>query len=147
MSEQTGPSADDTDRPRPAYKRGLLEKAKEAEEPVTEVDVSKSGHVTRVHAIQEYDGVAYRAQITYDERSDSPPRVKFGRSRWDSEVGVLADWSSLATGSLPGPQNLPAWESLFTVFNSALGLFNREVRGDPRTLDTETERDEEASDV
>lgn len=130
-------------RPRPAYKRELLEEAKDAQTPVTEVDVSENGHTTRVHAIQEYDGVAYRAQITHDDRSDSPPGVQFGKSHWDSDVGVMRDWSSLATGSLSGPQDLPAWESLFTVFNATLGVYNREVRGDVRTDPSTTDNEQD----
>jgi hypothetical protein len=114
----------------PVYKRDLLEDAKDAEEPVTEVEVSDSGRTTRVHAIQECDGVAYRAQITVDEKGESPPSIQFGRTYWDSDAKVMREWLSLATGRLSGPQNLPAWESLFTVFNAALGAFNREVRSD-----------------
>lgn len=123
---------------RPVYKRELLEEAKESQEPVTEVDVSDTGRTTRVHAIQEYDGVAYRAQITVHKGSDSPPGVQFGKCYWDSDVGVMRDWTSLATGRLSGPQDLPSWESLFTVFNSALGLYNREVLDDTRTVRTDT---------
>lgn len=116
--------------PEPIYKRDLLEEAKDAAEPVTEVDVSDNGRTTRVHAIQESDGVAYRAQITSREGSDSPPSVSFGESHWDSDVKTMRKWSSLATGALTGPQNLSRWESLFTVFNAALSEFNREVRND-----------------
>jgi len=115
---------------RPAYKRDLLREAIDTHEPVTEVDTAVDGAVVRVHAIQEYDGVAYRAAIKNDERSDQDPSVSFARSRWNSESYILRDWSSLATGALSGPQHLPAWESLFTVFNAALGVYNREVRND-----------------
>jgi hypothetical protein len=122
---------------RPTYKRELLEEAKDAKTPVTEVNVSQSGHTTRIHAIQEYDGDAYRAQITHDERSDSPPNVQFGKSYSDSDVPVMQDWSSLATGSLPGPRDLQSWKSLFTVFNAALSVYNRQVRDDVRTAGTD----------
>jgi len=113
---------------RPTYKRDLLEKAKDAQEPVTEVEVNDSGSTTRVHAIQEYDGTAYRVMIKQYHGSDSPPDVEFARSRWDSDARVMRDWSPLATGRLGGPQDLPSWESLFTVFNAALGVYNREIR-------------------
>lgn len=112
----------------PIYKRDLLEKAKEAQEPVTEIDVSDKGRTTRVHAIQEYDGVAWRAMIRYHDHSDDPPSVKFAKSYHDSEAKAHREWWSLATGRLSGPQDLPSWESLFTVFNAALGVYNREVR-------------------
>jgi hypothetical protein len=131
--------AEQSTRTRPTYKRELLEEAKDATIPVTEVNVSKSGHTTRVHAIQESDGGAYRAQITHDERSDSPPRVQFEKCYWDSDVAVMQDWSSLATGSLPGPQDLPSWESMFTVFNAALRVYNRQVRDHVRTAGIEQE--------
>jgi hypothetical protein len=124
-------------RTRPTYKRELLEEAKNTKIPVTEVNVSKSGHKTRVHALQDYDGEAYRAQITHDERSDSPPKVQFEKCYWDSDVAVMQDWSSLATGRLSGPQDLPSWESLLTVFNAALRVYNRQVRDDVRTAGTD----------
>jgi hypothetical protein len=122
---------------RPTYKRELLEEAKNAKAPVTEIDVSESGHTTHVHAIHECEGVAYRAQITHDEHSESPPNVQFGKSYYYSDVPVMQDWSSIATGSLPGPQKLPSWESLFTVFNAALSVYNRQVRNDVRTAGTD----------
>jgi hypothetical protein len=124
-------------RTRPSYKRELLEDAKDAEIPVTEVNVNESGNATRVHAIQECDGDAYRVQITYDERVDSPPSVQFGRCYWDADVAVMRDWSSLATGSLAGPYDLASWESLFTVFNAALRVYNRQIRDDVRTAGTD----------
>lgn len=119
-----------TTRKRPSYKRELLERAKGTEEPVTEVDWNDSGRAVRVHAIQEYDGTAYRAQITDYVKFESSPSVKFAKSYWNADVGTLQDWTPLATGSLSGPQDLSSWESLFTVFNSALGVYNREVRMD-----------------
>lgn len=111
----------------PVYKRDLLEEAKDAQEPVTEIETTDDGLTTRVHAIQEYDGTAYRAMIKHYERSDGPPRVQFAKTRWNSDAKVMRDWSDMATGRLSGPQDLPSWESLFTVFNAALGEFNREV--------------------
>jgi len=116
------------EHPEPIYKRELLEKAKEVQEPVTEIEVSDDGRTTRVHAIQEFDGVAWRALIRHYEPSDGQPSVSFAKSYHDSDAKVMRDWSSLATGRLSGPQDLPSWESLFTVFNAALGKFNREVR-------------------
>lgn len=125
-------------RPRPTYKRELLEESKGAQEPVTEVEYSEDGHTLRVHAIQEYDGVAYRAMIRSDARSDSDPTVSLARSRWESDVGQLRDWTALATGRLSGPKDLPAWESLFTVFNAALGAYYDEtVEPEERTIPQE----------
>lgn len=109
----------------PVYKRGLLEKAKSEQTPVTETETSDDGRTTRIHAIQETDGEAYRAMIRCYEPSDSPPTVQFAKSYWDADAKVLRDWSNMATGRLGGPQDLPAWESIFTVFNAALNEFNR----------------------
>lgn len=105
---------------RPTYKRDLLEDAKDTEEPVTEVEITDDERTVRVHAIQEADGVAYRAQIEEYLPSDSDASVSFARSRWNSDAKVFRDWSPLATGALSGPQDLSSWESLFTVFNAAL---------------------------
>jgi hypothetical protein len=124
----------------PIYKRELLEEAKDAQEPVTKVEVSDKGRTTRVHAIQEYDGVAWRVMIRHYSESDDPQSVSFSKSYHDSDVKVMRDWSGMATGRLSGPQDLPSWESMFTVFNAAMHEFNREVRGNIYSRDTDTER-------
>lgn len=117
-----------TQQNRPTYKYDLLQEAKFVQEPVTEVEINNEWEesVIRVHAIQEYNGTAWRCLIE-DGRGDGDPRVSFAKSYWDSDVDVLRDWSRLATGRLSGSQELPAWESLFAVFNAALGEYQREV--------------------
>lgn len=129
----------------PIYKRDLLEKAKDAQEPVTEVEVSDKGRTTRIHAIQEYDGVAWRVLIRQFSESDDPPSVSFCKSYHDSDVKVMRDWSSLATGRLNGPQDLPSWESLFTVFNAALHEYNREFRCNDRVVHPATDHGGEST--
>jgi len=124
-TEQT---AEEIGRQRPSYMRELLEEAKEVQEPVTEIEWTDEDRTVRVHAIQEHDGVAHRVLIKDHRRFDDGPTVSFAVSRWDSKLGVLRDWSKQATGRLGGPKALGAWERYFTVFNAALGVFNREVR-------------------
>ena len=115
----------------PLY-QDLIDEAQESEEPVTVVsEVSDHRHVYR--AAYEVDGTVWRADIdTVDEREkfDSTPSVKFARCYPDSDADIMREWSSLATGRLSGPQKLPAWESLFVVFNAVLGLYTREEGAD-----------------
>lgn len=109
----------------------LIEKARDAEQPVTEVIDEKYAHRTIYRAAQFRDGVVWRADIdTVDDREefDSTPSVKFSKCCPDSDVKVLRDWSPLATGRLSGPQDLPAWEALFTVFNAVLHEYNDKDR-------------------
>jgi hypothetical protein len=108
----------------PVYCRHLVEMATGAQEPVTEVDDTGS----RVHyrAVQERDGKVWFVEITDGEYYDEP-NVAFRRSVPDSEAEILRKWTSLATGRLSGPQQLPAWEAIFTVFNAALGLYQKEA--------------------
>lgn len=122
MAEDTQ-SGVGTEHKEPLYQRELLEKAKGAQEPVTNVE--DDGDTIRVHAIQEYDGTAWRAMIRAYRPSDSPPSVSFAESHWEADHKTMREWSALATGRLSGPQRLPRWESLFTVFNSALGEYKR----------------------
>lgn len=117
-------------RPRPTYKRELLEEAKDADGPITEVDWSDSKRRVNVNAIWAHDGVAYRVEITAHPEFDSDPQVSFARSHYDSDAGVMRDWSSLATGRLSGPQDLASWSALFTVFKHAQAEFNLEVAPD-----------------
>lgn len=124
----------------PIYQRELLEEAKDAQEPVTEVEVSDNGRTTRIHAIQEYDGVAWRVMIRNHSESDDPPSVSLCKSHHDSEVKVMRDWSSMATGRLSGPKDLPSWESIFTVFNAALHEYNKEFRCNDREVVTGVEQ-------
>lgn len=114
----------------PVYKRDLLEEAKQAEEPVTEIEVSDEGRTTRVHAIQEYGGTAWRVMIRHYSASENSASVSFAKSHHQSDAKVMRDWTDMATGRLSGPKDLPSWESLFTVFNIALHEYNREVRAD-----------------
>lgn len=113
------------------YVEHLVERAKEAEEPVTEISREMDTRPL-YHAVQEHDGTAWRVTIdTGDIRPeyDSTPHVTFARCFPDAEWEAMREWSSLATGRLSGPQSLPAWESLFTVFNAALRLYHDDEDG------------------
>lgn len=129
-SHDSGASPSSTERSRPTYKRELLEEAKDADGPVTDVDWPKSGRRVNVNSIWAHDGDAYRVEITAHPEYESEPNVTFAHSSYDSDVGVLRDWSSLATGRLTGPQDLASWSALFTVFKHAQATFNLEVRDD-----------------
>lgn len=123
-------SVEETDGPRSVIYQDLIDSALESEEPVTDID-EISDHRTVYRAAQEVDGTVWRADIdTVDEREeyDSKPSVSFARCHPDSDVRTMRKWSSLATGRLSGPQKLHDWEALFTVFNAALGVYNREVQ-------------------
>jgi hypothetical protein len=127
--------------PEPIHKRDLLEAAKSVAEPVTEVEVIHNGSSTHIHAIQECDGVAWMVMIRHHSEFDDPASVSFAKSYHNSKSKQLRRWSDMATGALSGPKDLPSWESIFTVFNAALGQFNREVRGlgDSPSTDTDHE--------
>lgn len=106
----------------------LVEKAIESQEPVSDFEWRRDGEELRIDAVQEFDGTAWRASIEYREWSDGSPSVSFSKCQPQADHEHFRGWTAMATGRLSGPQNLPAWESLFTVFNAALHEFNREVR-------------------
>lgn len=120
-------SAESTLQGRPYTDRDLLREALDEQEPVTKVEERSDGAVVHVAAIQEYDGTAYRCTLTHDERSGNEPRVSFYQAHWNSSAEIIQGWSPLATGCLSGPQHLGRWESLFTVFNAAIGTLYEEV--------------------
>lgn len=111
----------------------FVERAMNSQEPVTRID--ECGEYRTRYESAQYDPneeIVWRCSITYDSHpeNDSEPSVEFNRAMPKAEVNTLQKWSSVATGRLSGPQKLGSWESMFTVFNAALGLFNREVRFD-----------------
>lgn len=106
-------------------------RAMRSQEPVTEI--REVGEHRRIYSAAQYDPeteIVWRVDIDadYHPESDRSPRVKFSKCRPTSGHEHFQKWSALATGRLNGPQNLADWEALFTVFNAALGLFDREVR-------------------
>ena len=111
----------------PYYKHELVEKAMAAQEPVSEVEWSDDERTLRVFAIQEVDGTAWFASIEDYLPGDGSPSVDFKSCYPHSEHRTFRKWTSLATGRLTGPQKLPDWESIFTVFNVALSAYTREV--------------------
>ncbi len=124
----SGSRHSDLDREPFIYEEELVYDAVESDEPVTKISRT-SDHRTLYHAFHEVDGTCWRATIdTLDEREeyDSTPRVKFSRCSPDADLAMLREWTDLATGRLSGPQTLPEWESLFTVFNVALGLYHQD---------------------
>lgn len=109
----------------------IVDRAMRSQEPVTEI--REVGEHRRIYSAVQYDPddeVAWRSDIDADLHPDydTTPSVKFSKCHPTASSETLQQWTSLATGRLSGPQDLPHWESLFTVFNVALGLYNREVR-------------------
>ena len=105
----------------------FVEHAMRSEEPVTET--RSSGEDRTIYSAAQYDPDAemcWRADIAHDTRSDGSPRVTFSKCRPTADHETLRDWSPLATGRLSGPQRLPAWEALFTVFNTVLAFYRQE---------------------
>lgn len=111
----------------------IVDRAMRSEEPLTEI--REFGDDGRIYSAVNYDPedeVAWRADIDADHNPDydSIPSVKFSKCRPTADSEALQQWTPLATGALGGPQELPDWEALFTVFNEALDLYNREGRED-----------------
>lgn len=109
----------------------FVDRAMRSQEPVTEI--REVGEHRSIYSAAQYDsgtGVVWRADIDADHHPDyeHEPTVKFSKCHPTSSAEIMQKWSALATGRLGGPQQLGAWESLFTVFNAALELFNREGR-------------------
>lgn len=109
----------------------LVDRAMRSQEPVTEV--REIGEYRRTYTAVQYDPkteTVWRAYIDADHHPDyeSSPSVHFSKCHPTSSAKIMQKWTSLATGRLSGPQGLSAWESLFTVFNAALGVYNREGR-------------------
>lgn len=121
----------------------FVDRAMRSQEPVREI--RESGEHRRIYSAAQYDPsseVVWRADISADHHPDyeTTPSVKFSKCYPTSSAEGMQKWTALATGRLSGPQDLEPWESLFTVFNAALGLYNREVRQNDRSLRTETEQ-------
>ena len=105
----------------------FVERAMQSEEPVTET--RSSGGSRTIYSAAQYDPetmVCWRADIAHDLRTDGSPHVRFSKCRPTADHEILRDWSPLATGRLSGPQCLPAWEALFTVFSAALTFYHQE---------------------
>lgn len=114
------------DRPNyPVVHEDLIDRAKATETPVAVTEDKRHRVICR--AAQEADGVVWLAKIEHSERADGAPSVGFQRCHIGADHNSLRKWSSVATGRLSGPQRLPAWERLFTVFSAALHEYNREV--------------------
>lgn len=118
----------------------IVDEAMRSQEPVTEV-LDTGEHRVTYRAVQ-YDPnteTVWRADISADEHPDydNEPRVKFAKCYPTSDLEMMQEWTSKATGSLSGPQKLGPWESMFTVFNEALGLYQRESREPDQKLATD----------
>lgn len=101
----------------PVICQDLIRDAQQSETAVTQIEERKS--TTIVRAAEERDGVVYRCNLDHDDRTDSPASVRFAKCRPEHESEHFRDWSPLATGRLFGPQKLPEWDALLSVFCAA----------------------------
>jgi len=113
---------------------GFVNQAMRSQEPVT--DIREVGDYRRIYSAAQYDpdsGAVWRADIDADHHGeyDTTPTVSFAKSFLESNAESMQTWTEIATGRLGGPQKLEPWESLFTVFNAALDLYQRET---PKTI-------------
>jgi len=118
----------DTDHLQMIYPE-FVDQAMRSQEPVTRV--RESGERRRIYEAAQYDAeheIVWRCDISADHYSDyeTTPRVHFNKCYPTASNKYMQKWSSLATGRLSGPQRLQPWESLFVVFNAALGLYKSE---------------------
>ena len=114
----------------------FVDRAMRAQEPVTRTKEIGEHRTTYEAAMYFPDSeVVWRCYIDADEHPDydSKPSVHFSKCYPNSSASVMQNWTSMATGRLGGPQKLVPWEQMFTVFNAALGLYNR-------SLQTESDR-------
>ena len=109
---------------------GFVERAMNSHDPVTEI--RSLGDTRKVYSAAYYDQgteTCWRADIDHDPRWDGGAGVSFSRCSPTADHGTLRDWSPLATGSLSGPQKLPAWRRMFTVFDAVREFFDEEYYG------------------
>lgn len=108
----------------------LVDRAMRSQEPVADHEwIGDHRFIVRAAQFDPDTETVWRANIDVDTHPeyDTPPSVGFSKCYPLATEDWLQTWTALATGRLSGPQKLPAWETMFVVFNAALTEYHAAI--------------------